>query len=108
MLKKTESYFLNSGSRVSPFFSETGGNIATLNGSPTKRATPIQLTSRIVYASLAFGATPSNPRDKIRTQGIVTEHILIADLLIAVSITALSAQTFEIPIGFLSSKSSHT
>jgi hypothetical protein len=39
---------LNSGSRVSPFFSETGGNIATLKGSPIKRATPIQLTSRIV------------------------------------------------------------
>lgn len=68
----------------------------------------MQFTSRIVYASLAFGAIPSNPRVKIRIQGIDTEHILIADLLYAVSITALEAQIFEIPIGFFNSKSSQT
>jgi hypothetical protein len=77
--------------------------MATLNGSPTNNAKPIQLTSRIVLANLAFGAIPINPKDRIKKHGIETEHMLIADLLIAVSTTALYAQTLEIPIGFFRS-----
>ena len=109
LLKYTDLYFLNSSS-ISPdvSFSEIGGNMETLSGRPILRATPIQAVSNIDFITKPCGEMPIILRERMIDVGIATEKALIADRLIEVSMTALLAQTLEIPSLLVSSSSSHT
>jgi hypothetical protein len=69
----------------------------TLKGRPIRRAVPMQITSKRNLVVLPVGRMPTAPQLRIRTAGMDTLKRLIADLLNAVSYTALKAAAFEIP-----------
>ena len=79
-----------------------------LAGKATLSAVQKQQISSISLATFPFGATPTIPRLTSMIIGVVHPLRLKAPLLKDVSITALLAQSFEIPTGFVSFSSEQT
>ena len=85
-----------------------GGKTATLIGRPILKAPPTQQNSNIVFGAKPTGAIPTKPKARMIAEGIVTELMLIIDLLMEVSITAFFAQILETPTVFAHSLSDAT
>ena len=87
------SVLWNYSSRPFPFIFVIGLNIATEDGNPTSSATVTHPTSNIILVGFPFGRIPMAPTKSIMEVGITQLDMVMTDLVIAVSVTALPAQT---------------